>query len=74
MTIQVEAIYENGLLKLDRPLPFQEQERVRITVERKTDVAQLEPRDEWERLLRSLATDCGVSLPNSALGREELYD
>lgn len=34
----------------------------------------LEPRDEWERRLREAATDCGVSLSNEALSREELYD
>lgn len=33
-----------------------------------------QPRDEWERKLFSLAIDCGVSLPDSALSREELYD
>jgi hypothetical protein len=33
-----------------------------------------EPRDEWERGLRELALDCGVSLSNDALSREELYD
>jgi predicted DNA-binding antitoxin AbrB/MazE fold protein len=74
MTIQVEATYENGVLKLDRSLPFKEQERVHVTVERKASVTQPEPADEWERLLRSVATDCGVSLPNSALSREKLYD
>jgi hypothetical protein len=30
--------------------------------------------DEWERMLLGLATDCGVSLPNSALSSEELYE
>jgi hypothetical protein len=33
-----------------------------------------EPRDEWERELRKLATDCGVSPPDEALSREALYD
>jgi hypothetical protein len=33
-----------------------------------------EPRDEWERRLLSLATDCGVSLTNEQLSREEMYD
>lgn len=33
MTIQVEATYENGVLKLAEPLPLHEHERVRITVE-----------------------------------------
>jgi predicted DNA-binding antitoxin AbrB/MazE fold protein len=33
MTITVEAIYENGLLKLSQPLPLKEQERVQVTVQ-----------------------------------------
>ncbi|HTU17967.1 MAG TPA: hypothetical protein VMG10_07880 [Gemmataceae bacterium] len=42
--------------------------------ERIISMAELLPRDEWERGLRALATDCGVSLSNEALSREELYD
>ena len=34
----------------------------------------VEPIDEWERRLFSAAVDCGVSPPDSALTREELYD
>lgn len=34
----------------------------------------IEPQDEWERLVLSAASDCGVSPPNSAFSREELYD
>jgi hypothetical protein len=34
----------------------------------------LEPRDEWERGLLEAARDCGVSLSDSALGSEGLYD
>jgi hypothetical protein len=34
----------------------------------------IQPRDEWERGLLGLAKDCGVSLSNEALSREELYD
>jgi hypothetical protein len=34
----------------------------------------VEPRDEWERKLFEVAIDCGVSLPNSALSSEALYD
>jgi hypothetical protein len=33
-----------------------------------------EPRDEWERLLRQAATDCGVALSNEAVSSEGLYD
>ena len=36
--------------------------------------ALLEPQDEWERRLRSLARNCGVSLHDSAVSSEGLYD
>jgi predicted DNA-binding antitoxin AbrB/MazE fold protein len=32
MSITVEAVYENGVLKPAEPLPFQEQEKVQITI------------------------------------------
>ncbi len=33
MSHVVEATYENGVLKLEHPLPLQEHEKVRVTVE-----------------------------------------
>jgi predicted DNA-binding antitoxin AbrB/MazE fold protein len=33
MTFSVEAIYENGLLKPTEPLPLEEHEKVRVTIE-----------------------------------------
>lgn len=36
--------------------------------------ALLQPRDEWERGLLEAARDWGVSLPDSALSSEGLYD
>jgi predicted DNA-binding antitoxin AbrB/MazE fold protein len=33
MAITVEATYENGTLKLDRPLPFKEHERIIVSVQ-----------------------------------------
>lgn len=38
------------------------------------DVPPIEPRDDWERLLLSVARDCGVSLSNEALSSEGIYD
>ena len=32
-SLVVDATYENGVLRLDRPLPLGERERVRITVQ-----------------------------------------
>ncbi len=34
----------------------------------------LEPQDEWERRLLGLAIDCGVSIPDSALSSDGLYE
>jgi predicted DNA-binding antitoxin AbrB/MazE fold protein len=36
MSLTVEAIYENGTLKLAQPLPLKEHQHVRVTVEPKT--------------------------------------
>jgi predicted DNA-binding antitoxin AbrB/MazE fold protein len=36
MSFEVEGTYENGVLKLDKPLPFQEHERILVTVKSKT--------------------------------------
>jgi predicted DNA-binding antitoxin AbrB/MazE fold protein len=38
MTLTIEAVYENGVLKPAQPLPLKEQERVQITIE---------PRPNW---------------------------
>ena len=34
----------------------------------------IQPRDEWERSLLGAATDCGVSLSDSAVSSEGLYE
>ena len=40
MTLSVEAIYENGVLKPIGPLPLQEHEKVQITIEPKVSLAE----------------------------------
>lgn len=32
------------------------------------------PSDEWERRLLGMTRECGVSLPNTALSRQTLYE
>jgi predicted DNA-binding antitoxin AbrB/MazE fold protein len=39
MTLTVEAIYENGVLKPTEPLPFKEHEKVTVTVQLTTSLA-----------------------------------
>ena len=34
----------------------------------------IEPRDEWERQVLAAGSDCGVSVPHSALSSDELYE
>jgi hypothetical protein len=34
----------------------------------------VEPRDDWERRLFGAALDCGVSVPDSALSSDGLYE
>lgn len=36
MSIEIEATYENGTLKLDGPLPFKDHERIVVSVKSKT--------------------------------------
>lgn len=32
MSLEVEATYENGVLKLDKPLPLDERERITVSI------------------------------------------
>jgi predicted DNA-binding antitoxin AbrB/MazE fold protein len=40
MAIEVEAVYENGILKLDHPLPLAERQRVKVLVRQQPTIAQ----------------------------------
>ena len=69
MSITVEAIYENGVLRPAQPLPLKEQEKVRITVE-----PTLPP--IWERIA-ALAADAPpeevAKLPADGAARIDHY-
>jgi predicted DNA-binding antitoxin AbrB/MazE fold protein len=51
MTLTVEAIYENGVLKPTRALPLKEHEKVQITVQSASCETQAPP-DEAETAVR----------------------
>lgn len=75
MSQQIDAIYDNGVLKPLVPLSLPDKARVTLTVEtHQVRSAGVQPHDEWERLLRGLAKDCGVSLPDLAVSSEGLYE
>ncbi len=75
MSQEIDAIYDNGVLRPLVPLSLPDQARVKVTVEtpsgRSTTIS---PHDEWERQLLQLAKDCGVSLSDSAVSSEALYE
>jgi predicted DNA-binding antitoxin AbrB/MazE fold protein len=47
MTTTVEAIYENGTLRLTRPLPLEEKAQVVVTIQTKTDFNERDEREAW---------------------------
>jgi predicted DNA-binding antitoxin AbrB/MazE fold protein len=47
MTTTVEAIYENGTLKLPRPLPLEEKAQVVVTIQTKADFNEANQREAW---------------------------
>jgi predicted DNA-binding antitoxin AbrB/MazE fold protein len=62
MTITIEAIYENGVLRPTRPLPLKEQEVVRITIEPESSWAErtaglLQWKGDFEDLRRIVEDD-----------------
>lgn len=66
MSITVEAVYENGVLKPIRPLPLKEQEKVQVTVQTAVDLV----RSTAGSLLRAapdlidqIATDPDLDFP-----------
>jgi predicted DNA-binding antitoxin AbrB/MazE fold protein len=69
MTLTVEAVYENGVLKLASPLPLQEHEKVRVTIEAKTSWAEATAGMlQWTgdpELLRRIAEDDEFSILES---------
>ena len=67
MSLEVEATYENGVLKLDKPLPFKENERVTVRIFSKTSrVDEMYGRIRWTgdpEILRKIAEDDEIMEP-----------
>ena len=75
MSQQIDAIYDNGVLRPLVPLALPDQSRVTLIVETPSGRSATVPlHNEWERQLLRLARDCGVSLSDSAVSSETLYE
>jgi len=75
MVITLDPELEAALNKLARLRGMLPDElALNVLRERCLVEAALQPQDEWERSLLAVARDCGVSLPDTALSSEGLYD
>jgi len=75
MVITLTPDLESALKELARRLGT-EPEALALEVLRErflSPAPPIQPSDEWERRLLGAAKDCGVSLADAALSREELY-
>jgi predicted DNA-binding antitoxin AbrB/MazE fold protein len=64
MAITVDAVYENGVLRLAQSLPFKENEKVRVTVEPRTSSAVIPCQDA--QLIEWAAMDPELEFPPTA--------
>jgi predicted DNA-binding antitoxin AbrB/MazE fold protein len=51
MLLEAEAVYENGVLKLDKPLPLDEHEHVTVRIQPRVRISQ----EEWQEIVLSTA-------------------
>ena len=75
MSQQFDAIYDNGVFRPLVPLSLPDKARVKLSIDAQPEAGSaVEPQDEWERNLLEVRKDCGVSLPDSAVSSEGLYE
>ena len=75
MTIHMNAIYENGLLRPLRPLPLTEKQEVQLQIEtgKVADPRHLSV-DEIEQLIDEMAVERELPQVPTDLSREDFYE
>jgi predicted DNA-binding antitoxin AbrB/MazE fold protein len=80
MSEHIDAIFDGGVFKPLVPLSLPEKSVVRLTIDAaendkiENEDGALQPQDEWERNLFTAAKDSGVSLTDTAVSSEGLYE
>lgn len=74
MVIAVDPDLEARLTEAARKQGVTPEELVIVALREKFPKPPIEPRDEWERNLLAIGTNCGVSLSDEAVSSEGLYD
>jgi predicted DNA-binding antitoxin AbrB/MazE fold protein len=55
MSIEVEAVYEDGILRLDRVLPLEEHQRVKVVVQEELSITDRTAKgDTWWQTLQGI--------------------
>ncbi len=76
MTITLDARLETALNELARRQGVAPEELALNALRERflAPATPIQPQDEWERRLLGAASDCGVSLPHSAVSSEGLHE
>jgi predicted DNA-binding antitoxin AbrB/MazE fold protein len=73
----ISAVFDSGVFRPLEPVDLAQGTQVQIQVPlpaQPNGVISAAPQDEWEQRVVALARDCGVSLSDSALGSDGLYE
>lgn len=76
MTIDVDAVYENGVLKPEQPLALDEKTKVRVTIEVKTKTVSSGHDDDpsgWKAIDRLMGIGKAVAPDIAAKHDDHLY-
>jgi hypothetical protein len=74
MVITLDAELEAALSDLAKRQGLPPETLARQVLRDRLITSSFQARDEWERLVLGIGSDCGVSLSNEALSSEGLYD
>jgi hypothetical protein len=74
MVLDLDPNLEAALAEQARRLKVAPEELALKTLRERFLSQPIRPQDEWERRLLGAASDCGVSLPHSAVSSEGLYE
>ena len=73
----IPAVFDSGVFRPLQPVELAEGTQVQVQVPQPAQPNDVKPaalQDEWEQRVVALAKDCGVSLSDTTVGSEGLYE
>jgi predicted DNA-binding antitoxin AbrB/MazE fold protein len=77
MDYLISAVFDSGVFRPLQPVDLADGTQVQVQVPlpaQPNGLKSVAPQDEWEQRVVALARDCGVSLSDSAVGSDGLYE